>query len=134
MKSQAGCLREAAHKREAPEAMWFGIWRRVIQSELYPQRIQWLVPDVLLQSINRSGQTYSYSPSDSCERIEIYTRFSPEFCRPVLDGTYFTIRNITIPDNLDILLAVVYFPSKLYWNEARRTTRFLRNQALQSVL
>ena len=82
-------------------------------------------PDVLLQSINRSGRTYSYSPSDSCERIEIYTRFSPEFSRPVLDGTYFTIRNITIPDQIDILLAAVHFPSKLYWNEA--------NQALQSV-
>lgn len=82
-------------------------------------------PDVLLQSINRSGQTYSYSPSDSCDRIEIYTRFNPEFSQPVLDGTYFTIRNITIPDKIDILLAVVHFPSKLYWNEA--------SQALQSV-
>ena len=74
---------------------------------------------------HQSARSPSHSPSDSCERIEIYTRFSPEFSQPVLDGTYFTIRNITIPDQIDILLAVVHFPSKLYWNEA--------NQALQSV-
>lgn len=82
-------------------------------------------PDVLLQSINRSGRTYSYSPSDSCERIEIYTRFSPELSRPVLDGREFTTRHLTIPDKIDILLVAIHFPSKLYWSDA--------NQAMRSV-
>lgn len=75
-------------------------------------------PTVLLQSLNHSERKYSYSPNDSCKKIEIYTRFSPEFSKPVLDGTEFTIRHLTFPGNVDILLTAVHFPSKLYWNDA----------------
>jgi hypothetical protein len=82
-------------------------------------------PDVLLPYINRADRQWAYSPSDSCERIKIYTRFSPEFIKPVLDGREFTTRHLTIPDKIDILLTAIHFPSKLSWSDASQAMRIV---------
>jgi len=75
-------------------------------------------PTVLLETLNRDhpGQ-YHYAPGIGCEKIEIYTRFTSAFIRPIYETDRLTVRHLTLPGLSDILLAVVHFPSKLHWSD-----------------
>jgi hypothetical protein len=77
---------------------------------------------VLLKELNRDmGSTYYYSPGIGCKKIEIFTRFSPRFIRPIFESDRLTIRKLTLPGTVDILLAGVHFISKLHWSEDSQT-------------
>ena len=61
---------------------------------------------------------YYYVPSIMCEKIKIFTRFSDEFMPAVYEEDRLTIRHLRLPEAIDILLSVIHFPSKNYWNES----------------
>jgi len=76
-------------------------------------------PAVLLTSLNKDEvSTYHYAPSLGCKRVDIFTRFSNRFLTTILETDRLTIRNLTLPGLVDVLLAATHFPSKLHWDEA----------------
>lgn len=86
-----------------------------------------ITPSELLQALNRNGTaTYHYSPSIGCTKVEIFTRFSDDFIQPVLETDRLTVRHLKLPGLIDILIAVVHFPSKM-------TYRSDESQALECV-
>jgi hypothetical protein len=77
----------------------------------------------MLETLNQSSHfMYHYSPKLGCEKIDIYTRFSDTFIRPIRETPRLTIRHLTLPGVRDILLAVAHLPSKLRWNEASQVS------------
>lgn len=74
----------------------------------------------MLERLNEGGParfhlTESFSDNPD---ILIYTAFPREFTRPLFDSSRLTIRTLSLPGQLEILLAVAHLPSKLYWSEA----------------
>ena len=53
-----------------------------------------------------------------CEALHVFTRFSSDYIRPIYETDRLSIRHLNLPGLIDILLAVVHFPSKLHWDEA----------------
>jgi len=75
-------------------------------------------PAELLQRLNATFINYHYASADSfCERIKIFTRFSPKFIRKKEEDNYTTIRHLELPEKPDILLAVSHLRSKLHATE-----------------
>ena len=74
--------------------------------------------DELLSILNNSDSSdYFYAPGIGCQKIQIFSRFSEDFIRPLYESSDLTIRYLNLPGLMDILLAVNHFPSKLYWDE-----------------
>jgi len=73
-------------------------------------------PVVLLSELNRFETLYHYSEQVACSEIELYTKFPGSFIRPIHEEDRLTVRHMQLPGLLDILLAVVHFPSKLRWS------------------
>ena len=61
-----------------------------------------------------------------CEKIKIFTRFSDEFMPAVYEEDRLTIRHLRLPEAIDILLSVIHFPSKNYWNESSQAAECYR--------
>jgi hypothetical protein len=75
-------------------------------------------PIALLDSVNRDGRMeWQYAPGVGCRRVQLFTRFGAEFARPVYETERLTIRHLQPPQSIDILLAIVHFPSKLHWED-----------------
>src|SRR5580658_10516354 len=74
-------------------------------------------PDDLLIALNDIEVGYEYSPGRVNTKIMVFTRFSNAFIRPIFETERLTIRKLGLPGKDDILLAVVHFPSKLFWND-----------------
>lgn len=73
---------------------------------------------VMLKSLNPEGTAqYFFAPSIGCEKVIIYTRFSPEFLRLVYETNRLTIRELRLPGLAEILLAVIHFQSKQHWSD-----------------
>ena len=62
-----------------------------------------------------------------CKRIQIYARFAPENIRPVRDDPRFTIREVTLPSRVTLLLVGAHLRSKLH---ADQRTQLLDCQEL----
>lgn len=77
-------------------------------------------PGTLLVALNQSSLPfYHYASGMSlCKAIEMYTRFPPEFVKPVLEVEKATIRDLKLPGRTSILLAATHLPSKLYRDDA----------------
>jgi len=73
-------------------------------------------PVVLLSELNRSETLYHYSEQVACNKIELYTKFPGGFIPPIHEEDRLTVRHLQLPGLMDILLAVVHFPSKLRWS------------------
>ena len=74
---------------------------------------------ILLRKLNEGPRfDYHYSPGIGCEKIEVFTQFPREFIKPIDETDRLTIRHLKLPGLTDILLAIIHFPSKLYWNES----------------
>lgn len=80
-------------------------------------------PGVLLRYLNRSLVEYYYAPSEKCNKIDIYLRFSREFIAPVYELERLTIQHLKLPGSIDILLAALHFPSKLHWDDGSQALR-----------
>jgi hypothetical protein len=67
----------------------------------------------LLTALN-TGDTprpFQHSP-DLCGRIEIYSRFPPEYLPAVRESSYYSIRRMALPDRREFLLAAAHLISK----------------------
>jgi hypothetical protein len=53
-----------------------------------------------------------------CRRIKILTRFSSKFLTPVFESERVSIRRLALPKRVEVLLAAVHLPSKLYFSGA----------------
>lgn len=74
-------------------------------------------PTVLLECLNRDDPTaYHYAPGIGCKKVDVFTRFSSEFIFPLEETDRLTIRHVKLPGVIDILLAIVHFPSSLSEN------------------
>jgi len=79
-------------------------------------------PSHLLICLNSNNKYhYFYSPTIGCEKIHIFTRFKIDFIQPIYESERLTIRHLTLPGLLDIILAINHFPSKLYWEPASQS-------------
>ena len=90
---------------------------------------------LILKTLNR-GRTadYHYAPSIGCEKVEIFTRFPYDFILPIFETSRLTIRRLTLPGLSDVLLAIIHFPSKLYWSEASQASECVElSNSIKSV-
>lgn len=72
----------------------------------------------LLRSLNPPGTgDYYYSPCRFCSKVEIFSRFLPEFTQPFHESDRLTIRHVRLPGREDFLLAAVHFPSKNHYSD-----------------
>jgi endonuclease/exonuclease/phosphatase family metal-dependent hydrolase len=73
-------------------------------------------PATLLRDLNENQgiAAYFYSPSTVCKKIELFTRFLPDFAPPIADfeTERLTVRHLALPGLRSILLAVVHGRSK----------------------
>ncbi|MCI0486505.1 MAG: endonuclease/exonuclease/phosphatase family protein [Blastocatellia bacterium] len=81
---------------------------------------------VMLRALNPVGKARFYLTESDCRKIIIYTRFPRESLDSVLEGPRLTIRRLISPAQTEILLAVVHFPSKLYWSEESQFSECLK--------
>jgi endonuclease/exonuclease/phosphatase family metal-dependent hydrolase len=70
----------------------------------------------MLATLNRRTAAFHF-PLSFTKRIAIYTRFSGEFLKPSFESERISIRTLTLPARLSVLLAAVHLPSKLRWSE-----------------
>jgi exonuclease III len=76
------------------------------------------VAEVLKALMTATGDIFHYSDSPAqMKTIQVFTRFSHQFIRPVEESHRYSIRHLAPPAQTDLLLAVVHFPSKLYWTD-----------------
>jgi len=74
-------------------------------------------PNDLLNLLNSNGEpAYFFSPGQ-CERVNIYSKFSDKYIRPIYETDRLTIRHLDLPARSDVLLAVTHFPSKRDWSD-----------------
>ena len=73
-------------------------------------------PVELLERINQPGKAGFHLTFGLSKGIAVFTRFSSQFVHPVYETDRISIRRLTLPAQLEILLALVHFPSKLYWS------------------
>jgi hypothetical protein len=71
----------------------------------------------MLTALNAKQVQYHFAPSIGCEKVVIYTKFSPEFLRLKYETDRLTIRELKLPGLVEILLAVTHFQSKRYWSD-----------------
>jgi endonuclease/exonuclease/phosphatase family metal-dependent hydrolase len=75
-------------------------------------------PVELLQQLNQPGRPVFHQPYfGSSKNMFFFTRFSSHSLRLVDETDRVSICRLTLPERLEILLAAVHFPSKLYWKE-----------------
>lgn len=64
------------------------------------------------------GEERVYLPAPGIPiRLRIYSRYTPEFIKPIRDSTFLAIRNLTLPLRKDILIVAVHLSSKMYESE-----------------
>jgi hypothetical protein len=78
-------------------------------------------PVGLLKVLNRNAADFFYAPGN-CLKIEIFTRFSDDFIKPVSESDRLTVRHLKLPAMTDILLAVSHFPSKKHWKDSSQAS------------
>jgi len=71
-------------------------------------------PQTMLSALNRASATGFHFPRSLYERIVMFTRFSPEFLKPLFEGTRVSIRRLALPARMPVLFAATHLPSKLY--------------------
>ncbi len=92
-----------------------------------------ITPATLLTTLNAEGTAnYHYAPCRECTKIHLYARFSDQFLPIILETDRLTIRQMTLPNSLEILLAIVHVISKVRYSpqsqeeEARELSRTIR--------
>lgn len=76
-----------------------------------------IAPDVLLRTLNQTEEArYHYAPS-LCKKVQFYTGFDNKFVRPIFETDRLTIRRLSIPERMEVLLAATHFHSKLRWRD-----------------
>ncbi len=78
-----------------------------------------LFPDNILLALNPEGQKaeFHYAPS-KCDRIQIFTRFSDSFVKPISESERYTLRRLTLPGRDALLLVAAHLLSQLHAKES----------------
>lgn len=85
------------------------------------------IPEVsLLQALNRGRRQTYLSPFNPSPRLSFFFRYPDDSVQLVHDGGGVSIRNITPPIGLDVLLVAVHFPSKLHMNDSEQAIHAVR--------
>jgi len=92
------------------------------------------IPDNhLVTALNKDNmRLYDFDIVTQCEKIKIFPRFQRSFIPAVLETPRLTVRHLSLPGQLSVLLMVVHFPSKVNWrnssqaNEASRLAEQLK--------
>jgi len=88
----------------------------------------------LLEELNAAEAPHFQFTFGMCRKIQIFTRFSREFIKPVFESDRLTIRHLQLPARTDILLAAIHFPSKLFFSEASQASEcFELARSIRSV-
>jgi exonuclease III len=74
-------------------------------------------PIDLLRALNKDVGAYSYARGINNTKIHVLARFAEQFVAPVFETSRLTVRRLSLPGVLEILLAVVHFPSKSHWSD-----------------
>jgi hypothetical protein len=74
-------------------------------------------PSSLLLSLNARKTEYHYAKSLGCDKIKMFTRFSPAFIPPTSEDARTTIRHLDLPVAESILVAATHMPSRVNWSE-----------------
>jgi exonuclease III len=76
------------------------------------------VAEILAALSAATGQAFHYASSPvQLKTIQVFTKFSRQFIRPIEESSHYSVRHLAAPGCTDLLLAIVHFPSKLYWTE-----------------
>ena len=71
---------------------------------------------VLLEGLNE-GEAHYHFAHGLCEAVRVFTRFSSEFLVPRFESDRISLRHLTLPACIEVLLAIVHLPSKLHFSE-----------------
>lgn len=82
-------------------------------------------PEELLSVLSIEKQKFQHIPGE-CTKIHIFTRFTEETLKPILETDRLTIRHLVLPEQTDILLAVAHFSSKLYQSDDSQSLQSTR--------
>lgn len=75
-------------------------------------------PINLLEKLNESGEaSYNYAPSFKENKINIFVRFKDNYIISKFDNSRWTIRHLTLPSRIDILLVAAHLPSQRDFDE-----------------
>jgi len=69
-------------------------------------------PSILVSALNVTRTEYHFAPTIGCERIQIYTRFSPDFLTLAEETPRLTVRRLELPGLTNVLLAAVHMVDK----------------------
>jgi len=76
-----------------------------------------MTPGTLLRALNRDDPVFHF-PEARSRRLAILTRFPREFLEECFHDERVSIRRLTLPRRMPILLAATHLPSKPHWNAA----------------
>jgi hypothetical protein len=74
-------------------------------------------PVELLERLNQPGKVGFHLTYGVSKGIVVFTGFSSQFVHPIFETDRISIRRLSLPARVEILLALVHLPSKLYWSE-----------------
>ena len=72
----------------------------------------------LLEKLREKDVEYYKLPNIGCTRINIFTRLTPSHFKYCSESEYYTIRELKQPGNINLLMAFVHLPSKLYMSDS----------------
>ena len=76
------------------------------------------VAEILVALPAATGEIFHYSASPAqMKTIHVFTRFSHQFIRAVEESRRYSVRHLAPPAQTDLLLAIIHFPTKMYWTE-----------------
>ena len=79
----------------------------------------------ILRILNEQLHLGFYSSSSQCPRIRVFSKFIPEYLKPVFDSTYITIRDVSLPARPSFFLVAVHMQSKLYKSSESHQQSFI---------
>jgi hypothetical protein len=75
-----------------------------------------LPEQVLMQTLNTGKAQYHFAHG-VCGAVRVFTRFDSRFLAPRYEGERVSLRRLTLPSCVEVLLAIVHLPSKFYFSE-----------------
>ncbi len=76
------------------------------------------VGEMLAELNAATAVRFHHSPSPaSMSTVQVFARFFGQFIRPIAESERYSIRHLTTPDTIDVLLVTVHSPSKRNWSE-----------------
>ena len=73
--------------------------------------------DILLALNDKPQPDFYVAPGLACEKIRVFTRFDPSFLVLVHETDDLSIRMLSLPGAMDVLVAAVHMPSKREWDD-----------------